>query len=214
MDPLSSMLSCLCGSDDDYHWHKNSAGSAQPFISSAELKRALSAPRAPPPKRTGERFTAAEKAVADVLSILRAAENDTSAELPQQVDDIVTAQGGWTEWIAEGILNGIKAVLEQGDPDKIGSAMKSAYDRSVDAAGTAFQFAEDHPVAAAGLLTIVAVGVLVLLAPVVVEALGFAELGPVEGSFAAWWESTYAGYIPKGSLFSFFQRLGMLWGRA
>jgi len=36
-------------------------------------------------------------------------------------------------------------------------------------------------VAVAGLLTIVAVGILVLLAPVVVEALGFAELGPLEG---------------------------------
>ena len=54
--------------------------------------------------------------------------------------------------------------------------------------------------------------------PWVVEVLGFSELGPVEGwspkcvgSFAAWWQSTYAGYVPAGSLFSFFQRLGMVW---
>lgn len=29
------------------------------------------------------------------------------------------------------------------------------------------------------------------------------------GSFAAEWQSTYAGFVPKGSLFSFLQRLGM-----
>lgn len=43
------------------------------------------------------------------------------------------------------------------------------------------------------------------------EILGFGELGPIEGSFAAGWQSRYAGYVPKGSLFSYFQRLGMKW---
>jgi hypothetical protein len=33
------------------------------------------------------------------------------------------------------------------------------------------------------------------------------------GTFAAWWQSTYAGEVPAGSLFSFFQRLGMVWRR-
>jgi hypothetical protein len=69
----------------------------------------------------------------------------------------------------------------------------------------------------------------VIIAPWVIEALGFAELGPLEGmsrlqcclvsakltyaagSFASWWQSTYGGLVPKGSLFSFFQRLGMVW---
>jgi hypothetical protein len=51
----------------------------------------------------------------------------------------------------------------------------------------------------------------VVIAPWVIEALGFAELGPVEGTFASWWQSTYGGLVPKGSLFSFFQRLGMVW---
>ncbi|KAK7927859.1 hypothetical protein PG985_004857 [Apiospora marii] len=94
----------------------------------------------------------------------------------------------------------------------MGNAMKVAYGRASEAADALFQFTKDHPIATAGMLTIIAVGILVILAPAFVEALGFAELGPIEGSFAAWWESTYAGYIPKGSLFSFFQRLGMLWG--
>ncbi|KXJ87354.1 hypothetical protein Micbo1qcDRAFT_124713 [Microdochium bolleyi] len=157
-----------------------------------------------------------KKAVADVLAILRTADASpylSKAQLAQQVDDAVYTQGSWSEWIAEGILNGIRAILEQG-PEKMGSAMRIAHDRAAEAAGAVFQFASDHPEVVAGLLTIVAIGVLVLLAPMVVEALGFAELGPIEGSFAAWWESTYAGYIPRGSLFSFFQRLGMVWAKA
>lgn len=32
------------------------------------------------------------------------------------------------------------------------------------------------------------------------------------GSFAAWFQSTYGGLVPKGSLFSYLQRLGMTWG--
>ena len=35
----------------------------------------------------------------------------------------------------------------------------------------------------------------------------FCELG----SWAAAWQSEYMGLVPKGSLFSFFQRLGMTW---
>ena len=31
------------------------------------------------------------------------------------------------------------------------------------------------------------------------------------GTFAAWWQSTYGSSVPAGSLFSFFQRLGMVW---
>ncbi|KAJ9130498.1 hypothetical protein NKR23_g12171 [Pleurostoma richardsiae] len=149
--------------------------------------------------------------VTEVLSILRAAEKH-GVWLTRQLDDAVGVEG-WTEWIAERVLAGLEAVLKEGR-EKIGPAMAQAFDSASEAADKVFQFAKDHPVATAGLLTILTVGVLVVLAPVVVEALGFAELGPVEGSFAAWWESTYAGYIPKGSLFSYLQRLGMIWGRS
>ena len=82
--------------------------------------------------------------------------------------------------------------------------------------------------------TLVALGILFILEPWAILALGFGELGPIEdmsavihisetsssgarryanvlvfvGSFAAWWQSTYAGYVPEGSLFSLFQQLG------
>jgi hypothetical protein len=31
------------------------------------------------------------------------------------------------------------------------------------------------------------------------------------GSFAAWWQVRYAGYVLKDSKFSYFQRLRMIW---
>jgi hypothetical protein len=86
-------------------------------------------------------------------------------------------------------------------------------------------FAKGHPV----LCTSVALGILVILAPFVIKALGFGELGPIEGmpviidvkgdilmscfllvgTPATRWQSTYRGSVPAGSSFSFFQRRGM-----
>jgi hypothetical protein len=117
--------------------------------------------------------------VAEVLSILRTTEKH-GVGLTRQLEDAVGAEG-WTEWIAQQVLAGLEAVLKEGQ-EKMGPAMAQAFDSVSEAADKVFQFAKDHPVATAGLLTILAVGVLVVLAPVVVEALGFAELGPVEGT--------------------------------
>ncbi|EXJ55687.1 hypothetical protein A1O7_08616 [Cladophialophora yegresii CBS 114405] len=82
--------------------------------------------------------------------------------------------------------------------------LKDAFVKAVDAAAG---FARDHPV----WTTLIAVGILAVLLPWAVEALGFGVEGPAARTFAAWWQSRYAGYVPKGSLFSFFQRLGMKW---
>ena len=58
-------------------------------------------------------------------------------------------------------------------------AMKEAYDKACAAAAEIEGFARDHPV----FCTVVALGVLVILAPYVLEALGFGALAPVEGEF-------------------------------
>jgi len=89
----------------------------------------------------------------------------------------------------------------------MGKAMKEASGKAID---EAVDLAHEHPYFCA----LVAVGVLAILMPWLLEALGFAELGPIEGSFAAWWQSTYRGYVTQKSLFSFFQRLGMVWRRS
>lgn len=101
--------------------------------------------------------------------------------------------------------------------------------KAVDAVG---EFAREHPLWTAAVVGVVVFGMMVLLTPYLLEALGFAELGPLEGkcfacfwaevkadgvgdlgSFAAGWQARYLGAVPKGSLFSFFQRLGMVWGK-
>ncbi|TVY52331.1 hypothetical protein LCER1_G007903 [Lachnellula cervina] len=137
---------------------------------------------------------------ADVLRALFSA-NEGGEHLKKSVHDIV-GERGWTENLAKAILGGIENALKQGA--QMGKTMADASEKAI---AEAVGFARDHPYFCA----LIAVGVLAILMPWVLEALGFAELGPVEGSFAAWWQSTYRGYVTKDSLFAFFQRLGMVW---
>lgn len=140
---------------------------------------------------------------ADILSVLYdAGTNDEY--LVQRVEDVVR-ETGWYESLAAAVLNGLENALKAAAP--MGEAMKDAYEKAEQVAMDVWGFAKEHPVFCA----VVALGILVILAPWAVGVLGFGELGPIEGTFAAWWQSTYGGYVPAGSLFSFFQRLGMVW---
>ncbi|KAL7946842.1 hypothetical protein V8C42DRAFT_318914 [Trichoderma barbatum] len=155
-----------------------------------------------------------EETAETVIDILLCAEKP-GATLSTQLEDAVSSTG-WSEWLAQNILKKLEAVLRDGR-EKMGPAMAEAYDQACKAAEITFtdlfEFVKEHPVeiAATVLLSLVAFGVLVRLTPVVLELLGFTELGPAEGTFASWWQSTYAGHVPKESLFSFFQRLAMTW---
>ncbi|CAO2650958.1 Nn.00g092550.m01.CDS01 [Neocucurbitaria sp. VM-36] len=125
--------------------------------------------------------------------------------LHMQLDSIVGAYG-WKENIAQWVLEKLSLALQNGH-EKLGPAVRDAYHKAWEVARSTEGFVIEHPI----MCTIIALGVLVVIAPWVLEALGFAELGPIEGTFASWWQSTYGGLVPKGSLFSFFQRLGMTW---
>jgi len=160
----------------------------------------------------------------NVLSTLYAADiNDEY--LVQRLQDVVQ-ETGWYENLATSVLNGLENALKAKAP--MGQAMKDAYDKAAQVVGDIWGFVKEHPV----FFSLVALGILVILAPWAIEALGFGELGPIEGmsvvvyvqgdilmlcllvgTFAAWWQSAYRGYVPARSLFSFFQRLGMVWGR-
>jgi len=83
--------------------------------------------------------------------------------------------------------------------------MKYAYGKAAQVVEDVFQFGKDRL-----MFCIVALGMLVILMPCAIQILGFGKLGPVEGTFAAQWQSTHAGYVSARSLFSFFQRLGMV----
>ena len=180
-----------------------------------------------------------EEAAESIVSAMLDAD-EIGPSLNATIQSIVHQAGGWSEWLAAKILAALEAVLKA---DKsLNAAMKEAYDKACEAFQKVEGFAVDHPV----FCTLIALGILVVLVPYVVECLGFCagfgELGPIEGklapsylpresvamnqkgsstltlllttgSWAALWQSRYAGMVPKGSLFSFFQRLGMTWKR-
>ena len=63
--------------------------------------------------------------------------------------------------------------------------MANAFQKASDAVDAIGEFAREHPLWTAAVVAIVVFGILVLLAPYFLEALGFAELGPVEGEYLA-----------------------------
>ncbi|EJD47730.1 hypothetical protein AURDEDRAFT_113355 [Auricularia subglabra TFB-10046 SS5] len=144
-----------------------------------------------------------DKVDAYVETLLAAEKPGTTlqAQLAAIVDpDAPGVSWDWKERFAKAVLAGLE------DAVRTGKAVNATVSR---AAEEAAEWAQAHPVYA----TMIALGVLVLLSPWIIEVLGFGELGPIEGTFAAAWQRQFAGYVPKGSLFSFFQRLGMVWRR-
>ncbi|WYZ41266.1 hypothetical protein EsH8_V_000161 [Colletotrichum jinshuiense] len=152
---------------------------------------------------TRQPVRSAQDAAGEFLDILRTAEKGGKS-LERRLRGIVTTTS-WTEELAKYILSGVETLIQH--RDTVGLVVREAMDKSTDAAQSIFEFAKEHPV----FVTVIAIGVLVLIAPWVIEALGFGELGPVANTFASWWQARYAGYVPKGTLFSFLQRLGMTW---
>ncbi|KAK4168236.1 putative HTH-type transcriptional regulator YdfL [Cladorrhinum sp. PSN259] len=158
----------------------------------------------------------------DILKTLTTATSAGSA-LDSELDSIVNTTS-WSENLAKRVLNALLDVLKDANEDKRaswGKALTDAYDNTVAVSTVVFEklhaYARDHPteaqVAKYVLLALLSYGVLCALAPRILVLLGFGIEGPIEGSFAAWFMSTYGGYVPKGSLMSFLQRLGMTWGK-
>jgi hypothetical protein len=114
-----------------------------------------------------------ESLAKDILSTLYAA--DTNDEhLIQRLQDVVH-ETGWYEGLAAAVLTGLENALKAEAP--MGRAMKDAYEKAKQVVEDVLEFAREHPVFCA----VVALGILVILAPWAIEALGFGELGPIEG---------------------------------
>lgn len=98
------------------------------------------------------------------------------AETPSQIQFVLEFNGVSTlslkEYFAKLVLSGLETTIRNGVV--VGKAMADALERAVAAA---VGFVKEHPV----YCTLIALGVLVVLAPWVLELLGFAELGPIEG---------------------------------
>ena len=170
----------------------------------------------------------ADDAAAQFIETIRTAEF-LGKGLEDRLATII-ATNGWKENLAERILHGLEKLVKDGA--KTASAMEEATKKVTN---TALGLAKEHPYYTALVVagTIVAIGVLVLVAPWVLEALGFAARGPrlgkshasshiqevntntwEIGSFAARWMSQIArseGEVSKDSIYAFLQRLGMTW---
>lgn len=117
----------------------------------------------------------AEEAATQIVDALLHAEK-AGPHLKHTLDTIVHPTG-WTETIAEWVLTKLEAALHSAE--KLRGPMKEAYEKSCTAALAIEGLAQEHPAFVTGL----ALGVLVVIAPWVLEVLGFAELGPIEGTF-------------------------------
>lgn len=115
-----------------------------------------------------------EELAANILNTLFTFEKSSDA-LNVHLKSIVSTKS-WTESLARRILDGIVAALDSGKV--LVGAMKETYDKVKDVAE---EFINEHPVLTGVIVTVVAIGILVVLVPWAVEALGFGELGPIEG---------------------------------
>ncbi|KAH8624496.1 hypothetical protein IG631_21235 [Alternaria alternata] len=96
--------------------------------------------------------------------------------LQMQLDSVVGASG-WRSNMAKYVLEKLTAAL-QASHERLGPTIRSAYHRAWEAAQSIEGFVIEHPV----MCTVIALGVLAVVAPWILEALGFAELGPVQGT--------------------------------
>lgn len=114
-----------------------------------------------------------DDAVAQFLEVIRTAQ-EPGQELETRLKSIVSTNG-WTENFAKSILNGIEKMIKSSVEmaEVMADAVKCARH-------TAWEFAKEHPYYAGSIVagTVVALGVLILLSPWVLEALGFAARGP------------------------------------
>lgn len=78
---------------------------------------------------------------------------------------------------ARAIFEALRKAIETARP--MGLALGEIYERVVDILDTIEGFARNHPI----ICSVIALGILVVVAPWVLEALGFAEGGILEGEF-------------------------------
>jgi hypothetical protein len=121
----------------------------------------------------GDQPRTAESIADEVVRTIASAEKG-GRDLQKKLNDIV-GEYGWKEKVAEWVLVKLELVLREAQ--KLNPPLKEAYDKACETAKAIEGFVQEHPV----FCTVIALGVLVLIAPWALEALGFGELGPIEG---------------------------------
>lgn len=91
-----------------------------------------------------------------------------------------TNSSWWQTKIAENVLNGLVHLVNEVKETGAGlsGAMAEAF---TEASASAEHFAKEHPVAATMIVTVIALFILAMLTPLILEALGFGAEGVLEG---------------------------------
>lgn len=123
--------------------------------------------------------SAHEETAAAILDVLISAEKP-SRNVNVEVQNIVAQAGGWTEYLAVTVLKALQKTLED-TSIMLKGVLKEAYDKGREAAKRLAEFAHDHPLYTAAICVAIALGVLIILSPCIIHALGFGILGPEAG---------------------------------
>ena len=159
MNLFQAVLACLpCSTSDDHEPHNDKFHNALNEKNRFEFMEK---------DKVGRN---AQDIATDIVNALYSAEKHGDG-LQRALDDIV-GEYGWVENLGVAILNTLEKALMEGVA--MGQVMKEAFDK---ASSAAVGFARDHPV----FCTLIALGILALLTPWVIEAIGFGELGPIQG---------------------------------
>jgi hypothetical protein len=113
------------------------------------------------------------QAASHFVNILFTAEK-TGPELQQALAEIVQT-ASLKQYFAQAVFQTLQKAIKTARP--MGLALGETYEKVVREVDSIEGFVKDHPVICA----VIAIGILVVLAPWVIEALGFAEGGILEG---------------------------------
>lgn len=89
--------------------------------------------------------------------------------------DGIIRTNSWRQNFARAVFEALQKAIEAARP--MGDALREVYEKAVRVVDGVEEYAKNHPI----LCALIALGILVLLSPWVVEALGFAEGGILEG---------------------------------
>ena len=120
-----------------------------------------------------------ESTATSIVNVLLNAET-VNPTLGAEIASLVHKKaGGWSVYLATKVLYSVETVLRA--RQVLNGAMKVARDKAYEAARVFESFRAEDPAARAVFMAVIAIGVLVILAPYMIELLGFAEMGPVQG---------------------------------
>lgn len=191
---LDAILACLCGGTRPTSSQSRRDSYSSPLLNEKPPFAFRPYRDTPPRAPNADNKQAAD----DIVAILRTT-HKSGAALKADLDNVtsppVSHTTGWSEWLAENIFEALRSTLRpkylDGQDTTWAAPFMSAYETAKSTVEEHFkdfiQYAKEHPgeiameVLAEIILSLIAFGILVLMARWVLTLLGFSELGPVAG---------------------------------